>query len=501
MKKFAAFFVALLFLSTTLFAQTKSEFATTRYLDKIKNDPQQLLVFLQDMPKGADLHNHHGGATMAENMIHYAENDHMCLDRKTLTVSANPACASENYLENSLQDSTLYNAIIDAWSMRFFVPGKESGHDHFFATFFKFYPIVNAHSGEILAEVVNRAGQQNEIYQELLMTSENMAVSTLAKQVGYDSDFSALRNKLLNQGLDKLINKISSNFSADEAKANKILACSTQDAKPGCKVKVRYIYLTLREMSPVEVFAQLLTGFELAKKDPRVVGINMVQAEDGVISMRDYNLHMKMVSFLHKLYPDVRITLHAGELASGLVPPEDLGFHIREAVETAHADRIGHGVDIAYENNSQQLLQEMANKHIMVEINLSSNEQILGVKGTNHPLPLYLRYHVPVALSTDDEGVLRTNITEQYQKAILTYQLSYPTVKELVRNSISYSFLPGKSLWQDYNYRQVVAACAKDTIGNATPSKACQIFLNNNEKASMQWELEKRFNQFEIKFG
>src|ERR1051325_5275528 len=37
-------------------------------------------------------------------------------------------------------DHVLYNQIIDAWSMRNWRPGEESGHDHFFATFDKFIP-------------------------------------------------------------------------------------------------------------------------------------------------------------------------------------------------------------------------------------------------------------------------------------------------------------------------------------------------------------------------
>ena len=114
--------------------------------------------------------------------------------------------------------------------------------------------------------------------------------------------------------------------------------------------------------------------------------------------MRDYSLHMKMLDYLHGLYPKVHIALHAGELAPGLVPPEGLRFHIRQAVEIGHAERIGHGVDVMYEENAPELLKEMAQKHVMVEINLSSNEGILGIKGAEHPFPMYRAAHVPVAL-------------------------------------------------------------------------------------------------------
>ncbi|MBV9267150.1 MAG: adenosine deaminase, partial [Acidobacteriaceae bacterium] len=80
-------------------------------------------------------------------------------------------------------------------------------------------------------------------------------------------------------------------------------------------------------------------------------------------------------------------------------------------------------------------------RHIDVEINLTSNAQILGVEGVNHPFPVYRKHSVPTTISTDDEGVSRSHITQEYQRAVLTYGLSYPDLKQLVRNSIEYSFL------------------------------------------------------------
>ena len=79
------------------------------------------------------------------------------------------------------------------------------------------------------------------------------------------------------------------------------------------------------------------------------------------------------------------VTLHAGELTLGLVPPRHLGWHIREAVMVAGADRIGHGIDISYDEHMFETLAYMAENKIAVEINLTSNEVILGVKGEDHP--------------------------------------------------------------------------------------------------------------------
>lgn len=490
-------FTLTILVSGALCAQPHAEQATAHYLEKIKDNPQKLFMFLHEMPKGGDLHNHTGGASMAENMIRYASSDHLCIDRKTLTVIQNIPCKQKDLLDNVSKDKTLYSSLIDAWSMRNFVQTKESGHDHFFSTFDKYQPILSTHGGEILAEITDHAGQQNELYLELMVTPE--LASFIGDKVGWNPDFTVLRNKLLDptSGLQDLVVKVSKDLDADETKKEKILACDSSSPKAGCHIKVRYLFQILREQEPVQVFAQLLAGFEAATQDKRIVGINMVQPEDGYISMRDYKLHMQMVGFLHTLYPNVHISLHAGELNNSLVPDDGLRFHIRDAVKVAHAERIGHGVDVAYETHADELMREMASKNIMVEINLVSNAAILGVEGKNHPLPLYMEYKVPVALSTDDEGILRTDLTEQYRKAILTYQFNYATVKNLVRNSITYSFLPGKNLWQDNDYRTMNIACMKDSVATKAMSNSCKTFLDANEKATLQWLLEKRFAEFE----
>jgi len=223
--------------------------------------------------------------------------------------------------------------------------------------------------------------------------------------------------------------------------------------------------------------------------------------EDGYISMRDYTLQMKMLDYLHSVYPKVHISLHAGELAPGLVPPEGLRFHVRQAVELGHAERIGHGVDVLYESDAPGLLKEMAQKHVMVEINLSSNEGILGVVGDRHPFSSYRLAHVPVALSTDDEGVSRIDITHEYVRAAIDYHLSYAEMKTLARTGMEHDFLPGASLWAKPDVFSVTAnACKSDALGAEKPSAGCKAFLDGSEKAAAQWEQERRFRTFETKW-
>jgi adenosine deaminase len=137
----------------------------------------------------------------------------------------------------------------------------------------------------------------------------------------------------------------------------------------------------------------------------------------------------------------------------------------------------------------------------MVEINLTSNDVILGVKDKEHPLPIYRKYRVPVALSTDDEGVSRIDMTHEFVRAVETYDLSYADLKQMVRTSLEHAFLPGASLWREPdNFARLAAACAQDTPGVAKLSASCAMFLKSSEKANQQWELERRFRGFEPGF-
>ena len=216
------------------------------------------------------------------------------------------------------------------------------------------------------------------------------------------------------------------------------------------------------------------------------------------MAMSEYPRQMLMLDYLHSVYPQVHITLHAGELAPGLVPPAGLRFHIRQAIDLGHAERIGHGVDVMDETNPQLLLAELAQRHVMIEVNLTSNDVILGVSSNHHSLPDYLAAHVPVALSTDDEGVSRIDLTHEYTRAAVDFGLGYLDLKRIARTSLEHAFLPGPSLWQaPDDFAHPVTACARQPLGAETPTAACSALLRDSPHAAQQWELEHRFHTFE----
>jgi adenosine deaminase len=423
-------------------AHASGEAATARYVESIRNNPPALTMFLEQMPKGGDLHNHLFGAIYAESFIKWASEDGLCLTVPTLSISQPPCTASENEIKASdvTHDQTLYDRVIDAWSVRNWNPARKNGHDQFFETFDKFDAAGNGHLGDALAELESRAANENISYLELMLGPDRAREFALAAHLTNTTDFGAMRERLLAAGLRDSLIVSRRELDAAEAKARRLMSCSTASPNRGCGVTTRFLYQVLRGVDSQIVFAQILTGFEMSRLDSRWVGLNLVMPEDGLVSMRDFRLHMAMISFLHKLYPEVKITLHAGELAEGLVPPEGMRFHIRESITNGHASRIGHGTDIAHEDSAENLLREMAARHILVEISLSSSDVILGVNGARHPIRTYLAYGVPVALATDDEGVSRSTLTTEFRRAVLDQGLDYRTLKRMVRNSITYSF-------------------------------------------------------------
>jgi adenosine deaminase len=514
-------------------AATPREQRAIRAFNTAKQSPLELTAFLARMPKGADLHMHLTGAVYAETFIKDGAADLLCVDPKTMSffkptattrsLPPQPVCGEGNVrADSAFKDQKLYDALVDSFSMRSFVPSAGiSGHDQFFATFARFGGIATSHAGEWLDEVATRAATQNEQYLEIMVTPTFSHAAEIGSRIGWPTtpadpsrnrtgdatgttreDLSRLRDALLAAGLRDEVaidgKQIGDAFDARNQIENCGQPSAQTSAQPACSVKIRLLYQVLRAFPPQQVFAQTLLAFEVASQDPRVVGLNFVQPEDAYMSMSEYHREMLMLDYLHSVYPTVHISLHAGELAPGLVPPDGLRFHIREAVDLGHAERIGHGVDVMYENEPQSLIKEMADRHIMVEINLTSNDVILGVNAPWHPLPIYRAAGVPIALSTDDEGVSRIDLTNEYTRAAMDFNLSYVDLKTSARTSLEHSFLPGPSLWQQPDsFTRTVPACAGQPLGAANPTPKCLTFLQGSEKAAEQWQLEHRYDLFE----
>jgi adenosine deaminase len=472
------------------------------------SNPTMLRQVLQAMPKGGDLHNHLSGSVYAESYLRYAADDGLCVDGVKLVItqcsathdSTAPQPASTAIVPASAlfaPYSSLYSPMLDALSMRQFRPALESGHDHFFNTFGKFSAVSRSHVPEMLTEDVWRLASENVDYVETIFAPDFGKARDLLNFVKPNQTPAEMRKAMMDSGqVPPIIAAAKGVIDNAEVRMRTALHCGMPDAQPGCDSTVRYLYELHRGAPLQQLFAEMVVGYELASADPRVVGLNPVMPEDGYISMHDFDAQMRMFAFFHQAYPKIHLTTHAGELVLGIVEPEGLRRHIRDSVTIAGAERIGHGVDLTYEDDAVGLLKTMAGRGVAVEVCLTSNDLILGVSGKAHPLRRYLVAGVPVALATDDPGVSRDDMTNQYMRAVQEQGLDYATLKRLARNSLEYSFAEGESLWVNHSYDALEAACAGDTP-SPKPSERCAAFLGANTKARVEWRLEQRLRAFE----
>ncbi len=501
-----------------------AESKTARYFDSIKTNPLDVYAFLREMPKGADLHLHLSGSVYAESFIEWAATakPDVCVDPNTFGLSFCSGSANQILASRALTDGVLYRKMVYAWSMLNLENSGLSGHDQFFDAFAKFGPASDtACFADMVAEVAKRSVAERVSYVEIMLTPDNGKSREAGRALTWKSDqeltalsaaelnafFAQKREALLAGGIVQPISPGTTSAIQEtkvildqlETRLRELLKCAdSSKASPACQLPIRYVYQVSRSNAPPQAFAQMVGAMEIMKAEPRVVALNMVQAEDTRASMNNFPLQMKMLDYLHSVadYKNGNVTLHAGELAPGLTPPEGLRFHIRDSVQLGHAKRIGHGVDVMYEDKPYELLKEMAAKNVLVEVCLTSNDGILGVRGKQHPLPLYLKAGVPVALATDDLGISRSEMTQEYAKAVKDHGVDYRQLKRMARNSLEHSFVGGASFWRDAKQFSPVAVC-QSSLTSANPTAACQSYLDKNARAKLQFGLEKAFAQFE----
>ncbi|GAA3730403.1 adenosine deaminase [Flavobacterium ginsengisoli] len=426
------------------------------YLEKIRNNEALLTAFFQQMPKGGDLHHHFSGSIYAEPLLERAIAEDFYLNLETMAVSkTKPEKGNwENFSSLKSKGKLDYyqQQVMQTWSIKDY-NGSVPSDDQFFDSFMKFEPTIAGHFAEGMLELKKRAIAENVLYIETQLSTIpcDMNVSDLT---GFNSKLRQAAEQKDEKAVMKLLDELYKSFQKKDAKKyaldfnNNFIAKLHKDLKiDDDKFTMRYQNFVLRFMDPVDLFKNLTIAFISANESKLVAGVNIVSPEHGENSMKDYWLHMVMFKYCHSKFSDVKYTLHAGELTLGLVQPEELTWHINDAIYVAGANRIGHGVDIAYEANSYDLLKYMSKNNIPIEINLASNEFILKVKENRHPFTLYKEFNVPIVISTDDAGILRSSMTEQYVLLAKRYpDVNYETIKKYVYNSINYSFIQDPSV-------------------------------------------------------
>lgn len=448
---------------------------------KLLTKPKTLEHALRLMPKGADLHCHASGATSTEELIQIAKNNDYCIDNDLAIheVSKSGTCQAGIKTKQFLALPEHQKSALRAWSMADFKEGSsEDGKTHFFKTFPKFSPMVASHWPEIIANVREQADVQHIQYLELMLD-----INGTKPKASKRYQYSEMKNLIQGDAIKAFIRHNIGFFSSLKAKVD---AVSSSAAK---QVDVRWILEIKRNQEFRQFALDAYEVFTIASGVSDIVGINMVEAEYGKFANADYELQMQWIAQLHRDFPKVNIVLHAGELPKSIALHNTKG-HIAEALKKVKPLRIGHGVTILSEPKFEDSLQALQENHIAVEVNLTSNDEILGVKGRDHPLSTYLKYGVPVVISSDDPGVSRNNLSHEYYRAIREQNLSLKQFLQVNRNSLTYSLLPGASIWKDADKLVLVDECQE------LLSSSCKAYIVNSPKAKQQWLLEQNLLQF-----
>ncbi|UQZ88746.1 hypothetical protein C4J81_05820 [Deltaproteobacteria bacterium Smac51] len=430
------------------------------YFEKAKENESTLIAFLHKMPKGGDLHNHLYGDIEAEDILASAVAQGLFFDRAEKEfVEKKPE--NPHFTAEEMTDIFWHRAeILEAISMRNTWRSGESGHEHFFRSFFRFIRALPEDSA-MMREAMIRAVNQRLSYVEFM---------TYPVSPAHVAEVEKIRREVL------------ADFAKDGLDWN---------------LEIRYIYPLDRNSDLSSFQEQLQEALEaFYNPEMKTVAITMLSPEDAHISQRDFLAQMAVLDNAWKDY-DARslknpnqyptppvFTLHAGELTLEYAAYRSMLDRISKSIELGHASRIGHGVSIIWENDVYGLLKMMRDRKIPVEICLTSNKGILDVSGGGrHPFKLYREAGVPLVIATDDEGLSRSNMTIEYGLAAHWFKLSYGEIKWLAMNSLEYSFLPGESLFMEGDFNKM--------------KEKPESIVKTSEKAKMQENLLKAFADFE----
>ena len=166
---------------------------------------------------------------------------------------------------------------------------------------------------------------------------------------------------------------------------------------------------------------------ELAKKylveDGGVVAIDIAGAEALYLTSKYSDLFAKAREY------GIPFTIHAGE-ADG---PDS----VKNAIEYG-AKRIGHGVR-SYEDPT--VVELIKKEGVTLEMCPTSNTQTHAVEDmSKYPFMDYLNQGIKVTLNTDDMGIERTTLANEFRYMEKNFNLTYDQEKTILLNSINATF-------------------------------------------------------------
>ena len=274
----------ILLFRVTILAGEFDAVVTAAQFEKASETHTTLRAFLRRMPKGGDLHTHLSGAVYAERFIAWAAQEGLCVDLENV-VLAKPQCdrAGARPLSDAMRDQKLYDRLVNAFSMRDFLPtpAVPTAHDEFFAVFDRFGAVSGSRLVDMTVDQLKLYDGENVQYVEFMVSSwcPNDREKFSSAVAGASEDAAKLA-ALEASGLAECVAGKRSDLAAAFGKISAAMGCEADNTQAGCRVTFRYIVQIYRDNTPDEVFIQTATAAALIRAEPRLVGLNL-HAPDG----------------------------------------------------------------------------------------------------------------------------------------------------------------------------------------------------------------------------
>ena len=197
---------------------------------------------------------------------------------------------------------------------------------------------------------------------------------------------------------------------------------------------IGYIAITSRSMGPDSCVKTV--DWAIRHKE-HILGIDLADSE------RDFPLREFVKSVMKAKEAGLKVTIHTGE--------DTPASFVKETIELASPDRIGHGIHAIEDMQVVELLKE---RGITLEVNPWSNYLTNSVKTIEeHPLKKLFDLGVKVTINSDDPEVLETNLNNEYCIAHEVLGMSMDEIAACNRFACESSFIPEEEknrVWEKY---------------------------------------------------
>jgi adenosine deaminase len=222
------------------------------------------------------------------------------------------------------------------------------------------------------------------------------------------------------------------NLNWDEALEGILRA--KERAEQELDMAIGLIAITSRSLGPESCVRTV--DWAIRHKD-HILGIDLADSE------RDFPLPEFVPPVRKAKEAGLKVTIHTGE--------DTPAAFVKETIELANPDRIGHGIHIIEDRAAVDLVRE---RGITLEVNPWSNYLTNSVRTIEeHPLKQLFDLGVKVTINSDDPEVLETNLNNEYRIAHELLGMSMENIATCNRNAYQASFIPDdkkKRIWEKY---------------------------------------------------